>query len=94
MLIKVELHPDVDWFVRRRCTRVEQEEFYKALDLIRSAPIGHSEPVYDPELSRYMLRFFRFRNCLAVFEYDAGRNLVRIIQCRRVPPDQRTENTG
>jgi hypothetical protein len=81
MRIKVELHSDAVWYVRHRCNREEAAAFYDGLERIRVEPITHSEPTVRPERSRYMLRFFRFRGKIAVFEYDIGRNLIRVLEC-------------
>jgi hypothetical protein len=84
MHFKVELHRDVVWHIRHRCDRDEVDAFYEGLERLRSDPIENSEAIADPELSRYMLRFFRFKGNLAIFELDPGRNRVVIRQCRRL----------
>jgi hypothetical protein len=86
MLLKVDLHPDVVWFVQQRCTGAEQQAFYAALQATRTEPVGSSEAILDPGLSRYMLRFFRFANCLAVFHYDPARGSIKVLECRRMQP--------
>ena len=89
MRFKVELHRDVVWFVRHRCNAAEREAFYRTLHLVRSNPVDaieHSEPISDPAISRYILRFFRFSGCLAIFKLNVGKNRIRVLECRRVPP--------
>ena len=88
MRIKVELHWDVVWFIRQRCNDAEREAFYGTLHLVRSNPVDaieRSEPIGDPKISRYILRFFRFSGCLALFELGAAKNRIRVLECRRVP---------
>lgn len=70
MRFKVELHPDAVYFLRRLSDEADRREFYRQLELLRENPIEHSEAFLDPDLSRYMLRFFRFNRNLAVFELD------------------------
>jgi len=84
MRYKVELHPDVVWFVRKRCTPEEQAAFYSQLEAIRLEPIKNSEATSDPSLSRYMLRFFRFGTNIAIFQFDPGRDRIRVRECRRI----------
>jgi len=86
MRIKVELHPEVVWFIRHRCNEGEVSGFYERLERLREEPIENSEAVTDPRLSRYMLRFFRFRQNLAIFELNPAKNRIRVLECRRTPP--------
>lgn len=86
MRIKVELHPDVVWFVRHRCTKREVEEFYERLEALRAEPIRHSEMAVDLRLKRYALRLFRFGVNVAVFEYNAAKNRIRVLECRTANP--------
>ena len=104
MRVKVELHREVVRFIRHHCSDDEVDAFYERLESIRTEPIEHSEPVADPRLSRYMLRFFRFGRNMAIFQYrpatgrpPTGRIIVR--QCRRLrakprPSDERDEQAG
>jgi hypothetical protein len=85
MPIKVELHPDVVWFLKHRCRPDDVDAFCKALDGVRIKPIAHSEATADPRLSQYMLRFFRFGVNIAIFEFDPGKNRIRVLECRRLP---------
>lgn len=85
MLFKVELHPDVTWYIRHRCRRSVQDDFYRQLQAIRSEPINNSEAIDDPRLSRYLLRFFRFAGDLAIFELDLARSRIRVLECRALP---------
>lgn len=89
MPLRVDLHPDVVWFVRNRCNGLEQAAFAQATARVRAEPLRFSESLADPAISRFMLRFYRFGNCLAVFEYDPARNRMRVLQCRRVRPPKR-----
>ncbi len=89
MRIKVELHRDVVWFLRQRCTDGEVDAFYDMLERLRTEPIANSEAVADPQLSRYMLRFCRFKQNLAIFRYDASRDRIRVLECRRRQPKRR-----
>ncbi len=86
MRFKVELHAEVVWFIRHCCNKEEVDAFYEQLERLRAQPIENSEPMADPDLSRYMLRFFRFRRNLALFEYDPGKDRIRVLECRRIPP--------
>lgn len=86
MRIKVELHRDVVWFVKHECSSEERAAFYECLDRVRGDPIGHSEAIADPRLSRYMLRFFRFERCVAIFETNRARDRIRVRECRRLLP--------
>lgn len=92
MLVKVDLHPDVVWFIRHNCSEEEQLAFARAVSALRTEPISRSESLADPQLSPFMLRFFRFAKCLAIFEYDLGRNKLKVLQCRRVRPSRRPHN--
>ena len=83
MILSLELHPDVAYFIEHRCNQEEQTEFFRQLGLIRTEPIRHSEATMAPGLSRYVLRFFRFGDNIAIFEFDAGRARVRVLECRR-----------
>ena len=94
MVNKVELHRRVQWFLECRCTAAEQDAFFAQLERIIADPIRNSEHRSDPRLSRYMLRIFRFGGCLAIFEYNAAAERIRVLECRRVrsgPPEQEGE---
>jgi hypothetical protein len=86
MRLKVELSSDVVWFVRHRCNAEEQDAFYQGLEAVRSDPIEQSEATADPRVSQYILRFFRFGANLALFEFDPGRDQIRVLECRKLPP--------
>jgi len=95
MRVKVELHKDVVRYVRRSCNDDEVAAFYEQLERLRTDPIDDSEPTTDPRLSKYMLRFFRIGNNLAIFEYDPARNRIRVLECRRIPARRaRRENAA
>jgi len=83
MRLKVELHPDVAWVIRHRCNAHERSSFYERLEQVRSDPIELSEPTFDPQLGRYMLRFFRFEGHLAIFQLDIGNDRIRVTECHR-----------
>jgi hypothetical protein len=89
MPIRVEVEADALRFVRKRCTPEEQDEFYSRLRSVESEPIKNSEACRDPELSPYMLRCFRFGMNKAVFELDAFRNKIRVLECKRLKPPSR-----
>ena len=84
MRIKVE--QGVDWYVRKRCTPEEQDEFYKQLQAIESEPIKNSEACVEPDLSPYVCRFFRFGTNKAIFELDAFKSQIRVLECRKLKP--------
>ena len=90
---KVELHPDVvAWLVRHRHDHRLVDSFYRQLHRVGEEPIGRSEAVSEPGLSRYMLRFFRFGENdehIAIFQYDIGRNRIRVLECRSLKPARR-----
>lgn len=86
MRIKVELHRSVVWFIKRDCNDQERYEFYEELDLIRTDIITNSEPIVEPKLSRYMLRFFRFGRNIAIFEMNRSRDEIRVRLCRKLKP--------
>ena len=89
MRIEVELHPTVVWFVSRSCRTEDREAFYRELEKVRSEPIANSEALHEPRLSRYMLRKFRFGGNIAVFQFDAAKNRMRIVECRSQTPRRR-----
>lgn len=94
MRIKVELHPDVAWFIRRHCADEERRAFFEQLDNVRASPldtIEHSEAIIEPELSRYVLRRFEFRGNVAVFEFNAAKDRIRVLECRRIRPQRREQ---
>jgi hypothetical protein len=80
---KVDLSPDVVWFVRHQCNCEEQDAFFRALEIVRTQPVAWSEAASDAEVSPYMLRFFRFAANIALFEFDPGRSRIRVLECRR-----------
>lgn len=86
MRATVELHPDVVWFLKKRCTDAGRKAFYNRLEEVRRQPIENSEPIRDEKLSRFMLRFFRFAGIMAVFKFDLARNRIRVYECRKITP--------
>ena len=89
MRFKVELHKDVVYYVRRQCDDADRRVFYGKLERIGSDPIDESESIADIELSRYLLRFFRFGRHIAIFELDAARDRIIVRQCRRPKTSRR-----
>ncbi|MCH7592340.1 MAG: hypothetical protein IH989_06140 [Planctomycetes bacterium] len=92
MRIKVELHREVVGFVRHDADESEIKAFYEALDRLAADPVAlieNSEPVRRPGVSRYMLRFFRFGRCIAIFETNRARDRIRVRECQRIPPKRR-----
>ena len=89
MRLRVELHRDVVWFIRHCCTDREIDAFYEQLEKIRTEPLAHSKALADSALSRYMLRFFRFAQCIAVFQYKPAKDRIIVRQCRRVRPKRK-----
>ncbi len=87
-MLDVQLHRDVEFFLKFRCTKEEANAFFQTLNGVRSSSveaISHSEAIHDPEASRYMLRFFRFEGCIAVFETNRARDRILVRQCQRLP---------
>ncbi len=94
MRLKVELHPDVQWFIKHRCNAAERRVFYQQLDAVRSEPIKNSEPTFEPQVSHYILRFFRFGTNLAIFRFEPAVNLIWVLKCRTLKPPQKENNLG
>jgi len=80
---KVELRPEVSYFVRRQCNGEERREFYEQIERLQVDPIEISEAFADPDLSQYVLRYFRFRHYVAVFDLDAYKSRIIVRTCRR-----------
>lgn len=89
----MELHRDVVRFLMG-ADDDEVDAFYEEVTKVRTKPIAHSEAVADPALSRYMLRFFRFANCLAIFQYRPAEDRIIVRQCRRVRPKPQEGGNG
>lgn len=86
MFIEVEIHRNVLLFLKHECSSEERAAFYECLDRVRGDPIGLSEAITKPALSRYMLRFFRFAGCIAIFETNRARDRIRVRECQRLLP--------
>ena len=89
MRIKVELHREVIWFIRHEATVTEVRAFYEQLWKLSADPVSlieHSEAAHQPKKSRYMLRFFRFESCIAIFETNRARDRIRVRECQRLLP--------
>lgn len=92
MRIKVELHRQVVRFVRHDANEDEANAFHEALHRLAADPVAlieNSEPLNCPGVSRYMLRFFRFGRCIAIFETNRARDRIRVRECQRIPPKRR-----
>lgn len=89
MSFRVELHPDVSYFLDGLCSAQERTAFRDMCRRIADDPIRHSEPTTEPKLSRYMVRFAQFGSNIAIFGFDRARKKVRIRQCRRLKKDVR-----
>jgi hypothetical protein len=91
MRLQAELHRDVVWYLRNRCTDREVSEFYEQLERVRKEPIKHSEALHDPSIRSYALRMFRFGAHLAAFKLDAAKRKVSVLACRklRTKPNER-----
>ena len=92
MRIKVELHREVVRFIRHEASAGEVEAFYQQLERLTADPavlIENSEAIHDPQASRYMLRFFRFMDCMAIVETNRARDRIFVRQCQR-PRAKRT----
>ncbi len=92
MRATVELHTDVVWLLKKRCTDAERKAFHNRLEEVRREPIEKSEPIRDVKLSRYMLRFFRFAGFMAVFRFDSVKNRIRVYECRKITPGRLPKN--
>lgn len=84
MPIEVEVETGVFRFLARNCTPKERAEFYDLVHALEVEPIKNSDPCYEPKLSPYMLRFFRFGANKAIFELDAFKNRIRVLECQRL----------
>lgn len=91
MRFKVELDRDVADFLRTKCVRGEVDWFYRQLERVCRDPIKNSEAIQCLGLSRYILRFFRFAGCAAIFEFDAARGRIKVLTCRRLTSNLPTE---
>lgn len=86
MFIEVEIHRNVLFFLKYECSSEERAAFNECLGRVRGDLIGLSEAITDPTLSRYMLRFFRFARCIAIFETNRARDRIRVRKCQRLLP--------
>ncbi|MDO8632284.1 MAG: hypothetical protein Q7R41_17515, partial [Phycisphaerales bacterium] len=85
---KVELRKEVIRYVKRECNSTERAAFYCELERVIEDPISYSEAIFDPEVSRYLLRFFRFAGSLAIFEFDPTKQRIIVRVCRKTKPIQ------
>lgn len=93
MRFRVELHRDVVWFIRHVCSPDERRDFQERLDRLRDDPLAESEPCTEIELSRWLLRVFRFGGNVAVFQLDLHRERILVRQCRRLRGRDDPEST-
>lgn len=84
MRYKVELRYVVCSFLKRECSPEDRAAFYDALERTRDAPIENSEAITDPELSRFVLRFFRFGTYIAIFEFHPAEGRMVVRKCRNL----------
>lgn len=86
MRFEVELHPDLARILKSyRWPPEEVEAFFARLNEVCDDPIGQSEHVSEPDISRYILRFFRFgvrAEKIAIFGLDSLKAKIRVIKCR------------
>ena len=85
MRIKVELRPGVRRFLRK-ATPAIRETFYEQLRWVCENPIERSVAYHDPTLSKYILRYFRFADYVALFGYLAARDEIKVLECRSRDP--------
>ncbi len=81
MRIKVELRPEVRRFLRTVTPNV-RGTFFEKLHWVCEDPIVRSFAYHDPTVSKYMVRYFRFSNHVALFGYLAARDEIKVIECR------------
>jgi len=81
MGMRVEHHPDVRRFLRM-CRQEERNSFFAELERVCESPVERSDFFADSTKSRFALRYFRFAGFLALFGFDPGRNLIKVIECR------------
>jgi mRNA-degrading endonuclease RelE of RelBE toxin-antitoxin system len=85
MPINVELHPDVRRFLRKASPEI-RNTFYEQLCWLCENPIEHSIAYHDPALSRYILRYFRFGDYVALLGFLAARDEIKVLECRSSNP--------
>jgi len=86
MPFKVELARKVAAFPRTLASD-ERIAFVLKVNQVAREPIKYSEPLRDPRLSPYVLRFFRFgrdERWIAAFDLDVPQNRLRIVECRLI----------
>lgn len=87
MRAKAELHPDVVYELKHSYSAADVADFYRQLDRVRDDPITYSKLFHDPDVGRYVLRWFPFGTGVekvAIFHYDGER--VRVLKCRLSKP--------
>lgn len=82
MTYRLMLSPRVSEFLRKNPNEVNA--FYRASRKVRRTVIRDSEFYFAPEISRYMLRFFRFGDCIAICKFVPAQNQIRVLECRRL----------
>jgi len=86
MRFKVELRKKAVRFIKHECNAGDRAAFYDELEKLRTDPISNSGPVYDPAIKPYMLRQFRFGQCLAIFEVQPAAEKIIVRVCKKKPP--------
>ena len=94
MPIKVGLSDEVKLFLETECFPEELEAFKVCVRLVVKDPIEYSQPYTGPTNAPYMLRWFRFGGCWAMFEYwwtgDVNTDRIQFTVCRRRRPQTET----
>jgi len=88
MRFKVELRREVIRYIKRDCDSAERAAFYRELERVIEDPISCSEAIFEPEVRRYLLRFFRFDRSMAIFEFDPAKERIIVRVCRKRKPNQ------
>lgn len=84
MRAKVSLHSSVAEQLRVY-SRAMQDSFYARLHQVRESPIERSQPYRQRNLSRYLLRCFRFgpdSTELAIFQWSASEQRMVVLECQ------------
>ena len=93
MRFKVELHVSVARFLKT-CDDETVSAFWERVDEVRNDPVGRSEAVSEPNVSRYMLRYFRFARYLALFQVDPIKGRIVVRSCRKQQPGRQRDPNG
>jgi hypothetical protein len=88
--INVDVHRSAADYLKQ-VPAADRQDFDRHLDLVRAAPIKHSEVHVDLGLSRFVLRRFEFGRTvlrIAIFHYDPGAGRIAVLRCRLKRPTQ------